>query len=54
MALKHKIAVLIPSTTNVCEEASSEDVAKWIRAAKVKLADRALHFVPPLTATVAA
>lgn len=38
MGLKHKVAVIIPSTTNVSEAASSEEVAKWIKAAKVKLA----------------
>lgn len=38
MGLKHKIAVLIPSTINVNEAASSEEVAKWITAAKLKLA----------------
>jgi hypothetical protein len=39
MGLKHKIAVVIPSTTNVSEVASSEEVARWVKAAKLKLAN---------------
>jgi hypothetical protein len=38
MRNNHKIAVVIPSTVNVNEAASSEEVAKWIKAAKLKLA----------------
>ena len=34
----HKIAVIIPSTTNVNEDASPETVANWVRSAKVKFA----------------
>jgi prepilin signal peptidase PulO-like enzyme (type II secretory pathway) len=39
MRSNHKVAVIIPSTVNVSEAASSEEVAKWIKATKVKLAN---------------
>jgi hypothetical protein len=37
--LNHRVAVVIPSTINVNENAGRETVAEWVKAAKVKLAD---------------
>jgi hypothetical protein len=37
--LNHRVAVIIPSTMNVNGNAAPETVAKWVKAAKVKLAD---------------
>ena len=35
----HKIGIVIPSTVNVNERASSEAVGKWIKSAKVQFAN---------------
>ena len=35
----HKIGIVIPSTVNVNEAASSEIVNKWVRCAKVQFAE---------------
>lgn len=34
----HKIAVIIPSTTNVNESASTETINQWIKSAKTRFA----------------
>ena len=35
----HKIAVIIPSTTNANQSAATEIISQWIRSAKVKFAE---------------
>lgn len=37
--MNHKIALVIPSTTNVHETASPETVGKWVKCAKTKFAE---------------
>lgn len=37
--MNHKIGLIIPSTVNVNEAASSETVKKWVRCAKVQFAE---------------
>ncbi len=35
----HRVAIIVPTTVNVNESAAPDAIAKWTRAAKVKLAD---------------
>ncbi len=37
--MNHKISVIIPSTVNANEAASSETVNKWVRSAKTQFAE---------------
>lgn len=39
VGFNHKVAVFIPSTTNINEAASIETINQWIRSAKIRFAE---------------